>query len=225
MLLMLLPVLIGHARAIGTVMLDLVVSMFKRRSRDDEKYYTRVIEYVQRTTSWGSTMTSVDEKNNILQKAIILHLSRLEIEYRSCDLSLTAVKRADAHASSGKQKDDDGDEEPSPSSTDVYGNTASQLKAYTISKMPPVDVWVTVTKDSDGACVQFRQTNGDKDKPKKDGKEDEEKGASSDKFNQKRIKFELRSSRPNGRELHTQMPTRYSYMLSELDGSMTAKDV
>lgn len=66
-----------------------------------------------------------DEKNNILQKAITLYLTKNDINYDQCDLNLTAVRRHNRYATKG---DGDDDEDPRAQGEDIYGNTATQLR-------------------------------------------------------------------------------------------------
>jgi len=160
-------------------------------SNDDA--YTRIIEYVEKTTSWGSVMSTVDEKNNILQKAITMQLSNTAITYQTCDLKLTAT-RSQYDPAPEKDGDDSDDEQPS-SASDVYGNTSDQLKAYKITKMPPLDTWVKIGDD-----ISFRQSTGNPDKDNEDGSGDKDKKEASDRFASKRIRFELSCDAEDGEE-------------------------
>jgi hypothetical protein len=83
--------------------------------------YVRKIEYTKRTSSWGYDISDKEQRNNILQKAITMHLgARKDLVYKDAQISLTSITKA-------QRNDDDGDES---SSTDPYGSTASQLKGY-----------------------------------------------------------------------------------------------
>lgn len=205
---MCLPLLLGNVKWLGSKGFELAIAtyyyLFSSTNKDE---YTRIIEYVEKTTSWGSVYDTVDEKNNILQKAITMELSRTSITYQSCDLKLTAVRNPnepDASADSDNESsssssnlevdgEDEEDDNNQSTCSDVYGNTSNQLKAYKITKMPPMDSWVSI-----GQGLKFRQSTGD---PDRDNMTDEEKKAAagnSDRFTQKRIRFEIMCSKANG---------------------------
>jgi len=204
---MCLPLLLGNIKYLGSQGLAGVVFVFRWfTSSKNEDEYTRVIEYVEKTTSWGSVYNTVDEKNNILQKAITMELSRLVIAYQSCDLKLTAIKEpgsydggsadaSDTESHGSNDSDDDDDNGRQQSASDIYGNTSDQLRAYKITKMPPMDEWVSI-----GKGILFKQSTGD---PDKENMTDDEKKASagnSDRFTSKRIRFEIMCSEAGGEQ-------------------------
>ena len=200
---MCLPLLMGNVKYIGAKAMAGAAFVYGwLTSSNNADDYVRVIEYVEKTSSWGSVYNTVDEKNNILQKAITMELSRSTIAYQTCDLKLTAIKEASSYDSadvsdSESQGSEDGNNTGGggQSASDIYGNTSDQLRAYTITKMPPMDAWVSI-----GNHLRFKQSTGD---PDREGKSDEEKKAAagnSDRFTSKRIRFEILCSEADGEQ-------------------------
>ena len=210
---MFLPLLLTKANAVfqkGSTHASNLWSWLTQTEDGDE--YTRVIEYVEKTTSWGSVMDTVDEKNNILQKAITMQLSRANINYNTCDLKLTVVRSRYEPQSEGNGSDSDSEDECASSNTsDVYGNTADQLKAYEITKMPPLDEWVEI-----GNGLKFRQSTGNPDKEGKDDGEEKKKDT-SDRFSQKRVRFEISCDDEDGEErVETWVANAYKLYCEEI---------
>lgn len=202
---MCLPLLLGNFKWLGCKVVEGVLFAFHwLTSSHDDDDYTRVIEYVEKTTSWGSVYNTVDEKNNILQKAITMELSKNPIEYKHCDLKLTAVKSShgdgdgntsDADSGGSDGGTDDGNGGSQQCASDIYGNTSDQLKAYKITKMPPMDVWVSI-----GEGLQFKQSTGDPDKENMTDEEKKAAAGNSDRFTSKRIRFEVMCSDVDGEQ-------------------------
>ncbi|CAM9104163.1 unnamed protein product, partial [Ectocarpus fasciculatus] len=121
------------------------------------EFYTRAIEFECRTTPWGSVIRSngKEERNNILQKALILYIGELKnIEYANAKVSLMAV--------SEKAKRDDNTYEM------VYGSTADQLSCYSVNIIPPNGHWVTLREN-----LEFMQNSDEEDAGgNKEGKSD-----------------------------------------------------
>jgi hypothetical protein len=91
----------------------------------------RTIEFEFRTTAWGSVIRSngKEERNNILQKAIILFIGEMKhIKMNNAKVSLMAVTE--------KGNLDQNTYEM------VYGSTADQLKQYDINVLPPSNTWI-----------------------------------------------------------------------------------
>lgn len=108
---------------------------------------TRTIEFEFRTTAWGSVIRSngKEERNNILQKAIILFIGEMKhIKMNSAKVSLMAVTEKG-------NRDQDTYEM-------VYGSTADQLKQYDINVLPPCNVWIELRPD-----LNFMITNNEED--------------------------------------------------------------
>eukprot|EP00903_Cladosiphon_okamuranus_P005574 g5549.t1 len=86
-------------------------------------------------------------RNNILQKAIILYIGHLDLDYRRSQTLLTAVKAKGT--SVGRRR----------GGNQVFGGTAEQLRAFDINIAPPKDVWVLVDKEN---RIWFKQTKREK---------------------------------------------------------------
>lgn len=99
------------------------------------EYYTRCIEFECRTTAWGSVIRNgKEERNNILQKALILFVGEIKsIEYDDAKVSLMAISEK------GKRDEDTWEM--------VYGSTADQLSAYSINIIPPSGRWITLREN------------------------------------------------------------------------------
>merc|ERR1719271_1482061 len=123
----------------------------RRLCRKTPTEFYRRIEYEQKTTSWSSKITGSEQRNNILQKAVVMYLSHLELEYREAELSLMAVKEKGSRDSDTWEMQ--------------YGSTVDQLKSYRVTTAPPRDRWVEV-----GPEVFFMQSQND------DGEDDDEGG-------------------------------------------------
>jgi chaperone BCS1 len=120
------------------------------------EFYTRAIEFECRTTPWGSVIRTngKEERNNILQKALILYICDIKgVEYRNAKVSLMAVSEK------GKRDDD--------SYEMVYGSTADQLGAYNVNIVPPSGTWVTLREN-----LEFMQNNEEENNEGKEGKSD-----------------------------------------------------
>ena len=81
-----------------------------------------------------------DKRNNILQKALTMYIGEHcgAVEFRNANVSLLAAKEKgsfDNHSWSMQ-----------------YGSTAEQLKAYTVTTVPPKDEWVDIDEG-----VKFRE--------------------------------------------------------------------
>jgi hypothetical protein len=116
-----------------------------------------------------------------------------EIDYKSCDMKLTAFKDS-AEKVKDLDADSDDEDETNDTTADVYGNTSDQLKAFKIVKMPPLDEWVKI-----GDGLMFKQTTGN---PDKENMSDDEKkaAAASDRFNSTRTRFEISCDEKDGEE-------------------------
>jgi hypothetical protein len=96
----------------------------------------RTIDFEFRTTAWGSVIRSngKEERNNILQKAIILFIGEMKhIKMNNAKVSLMAVTE--------KGNLDQNTYEM------VYGSTADQLKQYDINVLPPSNTWIELRPD------------------------------------------------------------------------------
>jgi len=210
----LLPVLITFVMGNATKILDRIkqyIVSWLTSNTVPQTRFCRTIEFIQRGPAWGSNSTK-DEKNNILQKAITLFLTQQGVNYDCCDINLQAVKRAPY---SWERDDCDSDDEEADNQTageDVYGNTATQLKLYNLTRMPPPGEWVSI-----GNGIEFRQsTNADKS-----GEEDEEGNARQrkrDTPSSERIIFELSSEADDGRDrIEEFIQTAYKAYTTEIE--------
>ncbi|CAM9298105.1 unnamed protein product, partial [Scytosiphon promiscuus] len=86
------------------------------------------------------------KRNNILQKAILLYIGSLGLEYRRSQALLTAVKH---------KPDAEGDGQPRRRDTKVYGGSAEQLRRFNVNIAPPKKIWVQVDKENG---IYFKQT-------------------------------------------------------------------
>mmetsp|Transcript_24941 Transcript_24941/g.79003 ORF Transcript_24941/g.79003 Transcript_24941/m.79003 type:complete len:297 (-) Transcript_24941:139-1029(-) len=122
----------------------------------DSSYYTRSIQFTAGNYR-GSMNRDVDERNNILQKALSLYIAYLQRTtsiMSGCavaDLSLLAVKERSTFDYDQWRM--------------VHGGTSEQLKAYDISTIPASDQWIQVKPG-----IEFMRTTNreDEDKEKKD---------------------------------------------------------
>lgn len=185
----LIPVIIGWITRNGQTLSNSILSWLNKVEDINKDAYIRTIEHVEMRTSWGSRISGEDEKNNILQKAITLYLADQDVDYRKCDLNLTAIKGRKYRYNSKKTSESDNESDDDEPEEDTYGNTATQLKAYRIHRMPPPGQWVEVEDD-----IRFRQSvDGGK------GADEKKKEESRDPMDKsKRIIFEVSSSAENG---------------------------
>ena len=113
----------------------------KLRSLVHGEEYTRSIQFQQRYNSSGYRIDGGgDDRNNILQKAITLHIAALEkdLDFEGARVALT--KKVESSASS---KEADGNDD---SDDEGDGSVATQLKKFEVSTVPPQEQWVTVQK-------------------------------------------------------------------------------
>eukprot|EP00041_Stephanoeca_diplocostata_P017462 m.352401 g.352401 ORF g.352401 m.352401 type:complete len:620 (-) comp20708_c0_seq1:305-2164(-) len=187
----LIPVIIGWLTRNSQTLSNRLMQWLNKVEDPNKGEYVRTIEHVEMRTSWGSRISGEDEKNNILQKAITLYLADQAVDYKKCDLNLTAIKgrKYRYNLKKGCDSDDESDNEPEE---DAYGNTATQLKAYRIHRMPPPGQWVEVEDN-----IRFRQSV-DGGKAAEESKKEESRNPMD---NSKRIVFEVSSSAENGAEL------------------------
>ena len=102
--------------------LFLRVRLLQPRSAD----HIRIIEYAEIRNNWGYSITSRDEKNNILLKAITLYLNEKKIKFKEAKVSLVSI-----HDSNYQYNNNDDDKE---------ANTpAGQLSKYKLTLDPPVN--------------------------------------------------------------------------------------
>jgi hypothetical protein len=103
---MLLPLLLTNAQKIGTASWEGLVAAWVYMTVTPKEEYVRVIDYVEKTYSWGGRMDTIDEKNHILQKAIIMQLGTVlvfgqgaledAIGAHACSLQLRSVEASRA---------------------------------------------------------------------------------------------------------------------------------
>lgn len=112
--------------------------------------YTRAIVHVSSDGVGGGSLATDDGcKNRILQKAVLLHVASLEVDYDSAVLNLVSLKnydRGNGRRSPRHFYDGSGGRsiEVQGSSRDSYGNTASMLKEFKIAPRPNDNVWVEI---------------------------------------------------------------------------------
>lgn len=119
--------------------------------RAENNFIMRHIEFECRTTAWGSVIKSngKEERNNILQKAIILYIGEIkDLKFENGKISLMAVQEK------GKR-----DQE---SYEMVYGSTADQLKQYSVNILPPNNQWVVLKSDK-ANYLEFMQSSSEEE--------------------------------------------------------------
>eukprot|EP00752_Nemacystus_decipiens_P016297 g14574.t1 len=99
----------------------------------------------------GNEDSEEGKRNNILQKAILLYIGHLDLEYRRSQALLTAIKQK---ASNGQGRGGY-DRFGRPTPAKVFGGTAEQLRCFNINIAPPENVWVQVDQAND---IWFKQT-------------------------------------------------------------------
>ncbi|CAN0107280.1 unnamed protein product [Ectocarpus sp. 12 AP-2014] len=97
----------------------------------------------------GSEDSEEGKRNNILQKAILLYVGHLDLEYRRSQALLTAIKQKPSARGHGGI-----DRYGRAKQAKVFGGTAEQLRCFSISIAPPEDVWVLVDEENG---VWFKQ--------------------------------------------------------------------
>ena len=111
--------------------------------------FSKTLDYEFRMNSWGSVIRAgKEERNNILQKAIMLYLGELKntFEMKNSKLSFMAIQEKTTVDENYRV---------------VYGSTVEQLKAYSINTLPEEDQWIeirpglffmqqTITEDKNG---------------------------------------------------------------------------
>jgi len=128
--------------------------------------HIRIIEYAEIRNNWGYSITSRDEKNNILLKAITLYLNEKKIKFKEAKVSLVSI-----HDSNYQYNNDDDDKE---------ANTpAGQLSKYKLTLDPPVNQWIDL---QDG--LQFMQKQNE-----------EEEGGEQSKTKKKTVTYMLKSTK------------------------------
>eukprot|EP00752_Nemacystus_decipiens_P016300 g14577.t1 len=113
--------------------------------------YETTIRFEKESKSFMASYFGVGEsedseegrRNNILQKAIVLYIGHLDLDYRRSQTLLTAVKPKGV--GSGRRR----------RGNQVFGGTAEQLRAFDINIAPPQDIWVLVDKENG---IWFKQT-------------------------------------------------------------------
>ncbi|CAM9351235.1 unnamed protein product [Ascophyllum nodosum] len=139
-----------HAKAKG---IDL---MFWLRN----SYQTTIeFEKEMKTSPWDMDDSNEDseegKRNNILQKAILLYIGKMNLEYRRSLVLLTAVKARPAEENAGGGGDGGRSRRSLAFGAKVYGGTAEQLKGFKVSISPPKSIWVKVDKIDN---IYFKQT-------------------------------------------------------------------
>lgn len=203
MLCFLLPVaitfLMKNSQELVEKLKALILSWLFNKEEQSTRF-CRTIEYVQQKNSYGNN-NRADEKNNILQKAITLYLTQQGVNYDCCDMNLQAVKRAPYSWENTENSDDEDENDNGSNGEDVYGNTASQLKLYNLTRMPPPGEWVDI-----GNSISFRQStnaeNTDEEEDEGGGGRGGRGGRSRkrDAPSSERIIFELSSDLDDGRD-------------------------
>lgn len=118
---------------------------------------------------WGSVQRAgKEERNNILQKAITLYIAEIKnLKMDNSKISFMAVKEKGT-------RDNDSWEM-------VYGSTAEQLQAYSITSLPPNGIWIDLRPG-----LSFRQSTIE---PNQEGES---------KITKNTIRFEFRGNNPDG---------------------------
>jgi mitochondrial chaperone BCS1 len=118
---------------------------------------------------WGSVQRAgKEERNNILQKAITLYVAEIKnLKMDNSKISFMAVKEK-------ATRDNDTYEV-------IYGGTAEQLQAYSITTLPPNGIWIELRPG-----LSFRQSTIE---PNQEGES---------KITKNTIRFEFRGDNPDG---------------------------
>mmetsp|Transcript_8776 Transcript_8776/g.15926 ORF Transcript_8776/g.15926 Transcript_8776/m.15926 type:complete len:631 (+) Transcript_8776:65-1957(+) len=141
--------------------------------KDNSSVVIRRIEFEQSTNYYSSKMEGRDKRNNILQKALTMYIGEHcgAVKFKNANISLLAAKEKGSFDNSSWQMQ--------------YGSTAEQLKAYTVTTVPPKDEWVEVSEG-----VKFREAVNT-----------EEEGEENNKVNKKTTLFMFSSDEKNGGDL------------------------
>ena len=174
-----IPALLSLITSLVNKMYPLAQRKFNEFYYPPKEGFTRTIEYKKMRTSWGSEVTGKDSRNNILQKAISLYMSTLNIKYEMADLNLMAVKEKSSY---------DRDEYRT-----TFGSTAEQLKLYDIVAAPVGGNWVKLPKPHDGVSFQ-RVVQGQDD----DEGDEKKKKTTSSNMTSETIIFKFWSEKEDG---------------------------
>ncbi|CAM9351159.1 unnamed protein product [Ascophyllum nodosum] len=147
------PAFRNHAKAKG---IDL---MFWLRNS-----YETTIEFEKetKTSLWdlddGNEDSEEGKRNNILQKAILLYIGKMNLEYRRSLVLLTAVKAKPAGDNAvGSGAGGSGRSRRNQAlGAKIYGGTAEQLKGFKVNISPPKDIWVKVDEKEN---IYFKQAS------------------------------------------------------------------
>ncbi|CAM9204899.1 unnamed protein product [Ectocarpus sp. 6 AP-2014] len=132
----------------------------------------------------GSEDSEEGKRNNILQKAILLYVGHLGLEYRRSQALLTAIKQKPSGRGHGGI-----DRYGRAKQAKVFGGTAEQLRCFSISIAPPEDVWVLVDEENGVWFKQAKAVNsggGGRD------------GSSPDRDTVTTIEYDFRCDRQGG---------------------------
>lgn len=163
MVCMIIPVILKFAfEAIGNAR-PMIIELINKL-RQSYVGYERVISYEERVNMYGDTVEgSGDQRNNILQKAMLHYIATLKIDYRLARTNLMAIKEKGSYDTNQYEM--------------VYGSTAEQLQGYDVIAAPPLSLWVDVApgvelmieEDSDDSSGGEKNNSGgsDGDKSKK----------------------------------------------------------
>lgn len=101
--------------------------------------YSRGIAFKQRINSYGYRIDDDgDDRNNILQKALTLHIAALEPDLDFEGARVVLTKKVESNTKGGESdSDDEGDGD---------GSVGTQLKKFVVSTVPPQEQWVTIQK-------------------------------------------------------------------------------
>jgi hypothetical protein len=147
---MLIPVLMGAIGSVFVFLKEPIVGYLRRKFASAE--FIRRIEY-----SSGGDSNVADERNNILQKALLMYIGHVKkeknLQYLHADYALVAIKEkqeVENHYGGACSM------EP--------GTTSSQLAQYSVQTNPPLDTWVQITPD-----ITFKQSRTKRQAPQEDG--------------------------------------------------------
>ncbi|GMH51164.1 hypothetical protein TrLO_g3572 [Triparma laevis f. longispina] len=172
---MIIPSLIASVFAFATSHIKpFFISLANKFFRaDNSKQIIRRIEFEQSSSYYSTSKEGRDKRNNILQKALTMYIGEHcgAVKFRNANVSLLAAKEKGNYDNNTWSMQ--------------YGSTAEQLKAYTVTTVPPKDEWVDV---SDG--VKFREAVNT-----------EEEGEENNKVNKKTTLFMFSSDRKDGGDL------------------------
>lgn len=194
-------------------MLTRFISLFQQ----DDKMYTKTLEYEFRTNKWGYTLKSgKEERNNILQKAILLYIADMKgVKMKTSKMSFIAMQEKG-------YRDDNYDM--------VYGGTSEQLEQYQVNTVPPYATWIDLDAKTG---LRFQQTIAEPD----EGGE----GKESNRPMKTNIVYTFQAPNPKGEEVidawvnmafqtyKDKMKSladhsRYLYMLLKDSGISSSKD-